>query len=55
MATVDEIQAAVKIVGDFAGNPDSGVIAELLNDLLASTQVSTPTNEVRVVEAKETR
>lgn len=53
MASHEEIKAAVKIVGDFAGNPDVGVIAELLKALEASA--STPTKEVRVVEPKETR
>ena len=51
MATKDEIIAAVKIVRDFAGNPDSGIVAQLLNDLEASA----PANEVRVVDVKETR
>jgi hypothetical protein len=53
MATPDEIIAAAKIVGDFAGNPDTGVVAELLRDLTASA--SLPTKEVRVTEVKETR
>jgi hypothetical protein len=55
MATREEILAAVNIVDDFAGNPDSGLVFELLRDLLESTEVSTPTKEVRVVESKETR
>ena len=53
MATREEIASAVKIVGDFAGNPEIGVVAELLRDLTASA--SLPTKEVRVTEVKETR
>lgn len=59
MATKDEILAAVKIVDDFAGNPTVGAVAELLRDLTDSATVtvktSTPANEVRVVDVKETR
>ena len=58
MATRDEILSAVEVVKDFAGNPDVGVIAELLRDLAATaeeTKTSTATKEVRVVDAKETR
>jgi hypothetical protein len=56
MATKDEILNAIKIVSDFAGNPDSGVVADLLKELGKSVEkTSTPTNEVRVVEAKEIR
>jgi hypothetical protein len=51
MVTPDEVKAAVKIVRDFAGDPDSGVIADLLKDL----ENSIPTKEVRVMESKETR
>jgi hypothetical protein len=52
MATKDEILNAIKIVGDFAGNPDSGVVAQLLKDL--TTSVEAP-KEVRTTVAKETR
>jgi hypothetical protein len=51
MASQDEILKAVAIVREFAGNPDSGVVADLLRDL----ETSTPAKEVRVVETKETR
>jgi hypothetical protein len=51
MASKEEILAAAKIVADFAGNPDSGVVADLLRDLKASV----PTKEVRVTDVKETR
>lgn len=51
MATKAEILAAVAIVREFAGNPDVGVIADLLRDLEASTTAK----EVRIVETKETR
>ena len=53
MASQKEIESAVKIVGDFAGNPESGVIAELLRDLTKSA--SAPAKEVRVADVKETR
>ena len=51
MATKDEILNAIAIVRDFAGNPDSGVVADLLKDL----ENSIPTKEVRVVDSTETR
>jgi len=52
MPTKEQIEQAAKIVADFAGNPDSGVIAELIRDLKKS---ATATPETRVVESKETR
>jgi hypothetical protein len=55
MATKNEIDAAVKIVADFAGNPESGIIAELLKDLKKSTEVSVDAVEKRVTDIKETR
>ena len=55
MATKNEIDAAIKIVSDFAGNPESGIIAELLKDLKKSTDTSAKDIEVRVTDAKETR
>lgn len=55
MATKNEIDAAIKIVADFAGNPESGIIAELLKDLKRSTEISVKDVEVRVTDAKETR
>jgi hypothetical protein len=55
MATKKEIEAAVKIVADFAGNPESGIIAELLKDLQKSSEVSVDTVEKRVTDIKETR
>lgn len=61
MATKAEIEAAVKIVADFAGNPESGIVAEVLRDLLKSTDVDTIKKnsvtkpEERVIEIKETR
>lgn len=51
MTTKAEILAAVAIVREFAGNPDVGVIADLLRDL----ETSTTAKEVRIVETKETR
>jgi hypothetical protein len=53
MATKEEIVSAVEIVREFAGNPEVGVVAELLQALLDS--VATPVKETRVVEPKETR
>lgn len=55
MASKKEIEAAVKIVSDFAGNPESGIIAELLKDLLKSSEVSVDAVEKRVTDIKETR
>lgn len=61
MATNKEIEDAVKIVSDFAGNPESGIVAELLKDLLKSTSVdkiekdSVDVRERRVTDVKETR
>ena len=52
MPTKEEIEIAVKVINEFAGEPDSGFIAELVRDLKKS---SAPTKEVRVTEAKETR
>lgn len=53
MASSKEIESAVKVASEFAGNPDSGVIAEFLRDLAASA--SAPAKEVRVADVKETR
>jgi hypothetical protein len=55
MATKSEIDAAVKIVADFAGNPETGMIAELLKDLKKSSEVSVDAVEKRVSDIKETR
>jgi len=56
MVTKNEIDAVIKIVSDFAGNPESGIIAELLKDLKKSTEVSVePIAEKRVTDIKETR
>jgi hypothetical protein len=62
MATRDEILSAVQIVREFAGDPTVGVVAELLKDLVASTEeevttkkTSASTKEVRVADIEETR
>jgi len=56
MSNKEEVLNAVKIVGDFAGNPDSGVIADLLKELGKSVEkTSSPAKEVRVTEVNETR
>lgn len=52
MPTKEEIEIAVKVINEFAGEPDSGIIAELVRDLKKS---SAPAKEVRVAEPKETR
>jgi hypothetical protein len=52
MATKDELEIAIKVINEISGNPDSGVIADLIRDIKAST---TPIPEKRVVESKETR
>jgi hypothetical protein len=52
MATKEELEIAIRIINEFAGEPDSGVIAELVRDLKKS---SAPVKEIRVTESKETR
>lgn len=51
MSTKEEIATAIKVVREVSGDPEVGVIAELLKQL----QDSTAAKEVRVVDAKETR
>ena len=53
MFTKEEIETAIKVINEFAGTPDVGVIAELVKDIRKSSDA--PTKEVRVTEAKETR
>jgi hypothetical protein len=56
MATKEEIAVAVKVINEVAGSPDSGLIADLIKDIEKSGADSAKaTNEVRIVEAKETR
>ena len=52
MANKEEIEIAVRVVGEIAGNPDSGAIKELIALLKASADT---TKEVRVIEPKEKR
>lgn len=53
MATEDQIRKAILKV---AGDPDSGVIAELADEMArAIVAIDTPVKEVRVVNPKETR
>lgn len=52
MATKEEFETAIKVINEVAGNPDSGVIAELVKDIV---KASAPAKEVRVAEPKETR
>lgn len=49
----DELALAAKVLKEVAGNPDSGVVAELIRDI--ESKASAPTKEVRVSEVKETR
>jgi hypothetical protein len=58
MATKDDIKAAILKA---AGNPSTGVVAELADDLakavweLDNANSFNPVKEARVVESKETR
>lgn len=52
MFTKEEIELAVKVINEVAGAPESGVVADLVKEIKKS---GTPTKEVRVTEAKETR
>jgi hypothetical protein len=58
MATKDEIKAAIL---KSAGNPSTGVIAEMADDLakavweLENKNSENPAKEARVIESKETR
>jgi hypothetical protein len=52
MFTKEEIEIAIKVINETAGEPDSGVIADLVRDLKKS---SAPVKENRVTEPKETR
>jgi len=57
MATVDQIAAAVAVIKEVTGNPSVGFAKDTIDFLegLNEPLVSTPANEVRVVESKETR
>jgi hypothetical protein len=52
MPTKQELETAVKVIKEVAGDPVIGVIAELVKDI---ERASATDKEVRVVEAKETR
>jgi hypothetical protein len=58
MATKDQIKAAIL---DTAGNPSSGIIAEIADDLakavweLDNKNSFNPAKEARVIDTKETR
>ncbi len=52
MATKDEIESAVKLIKEIAGDPSSGAIKELI-DAIANS--ATPAKEVRVKAVEETR
>jgi hypothetical protein len=52
MPTKEEFETAIAVINEIAGSPDSGVIADLVNDI---RKASAPAKEVRVTEAKETR
>lgn len=52
MATKEEIDVAVKVIKDVAGDPSSGAIKELIDAIVNSGEA---TKEVRVTAVKETR
>jgi hypothetical protein len=52
MFTKEEIEIAVRVVNEFAGEPVSGIIADLVREMQKS---SAPVKENRVTEPKETR
>ncbi len=52
MFTKEEIELAVKVINEVAGAPESGVVADLVEEIKKS---GVPTKEVRVTGAKETR
>lgn len=51
MPTQNEIDAAVKLVGDFAGNPTIGPVKELLEQLAHSLDI-VPVSDTVVAEAE---
>lgn len=52
MATKEQADAAIAVIREIAGNPETGAVADLI-DLIKNS--ATATNEVRVVEPKEKR
>jgi hypothetical protein len=52
MATKEELEIAIRVINEFAGEPIIGVVAELVRDLKNS---SASVKEIRVTESKETR
>lgn len=52
MATKDELEIAVKVIKEVAGDPTMGAVKELI-DLI--TNSGEATKEVRIVAVKETR
>lgn len=52
MPTKEELETAIKVINEIAGDPEVGVIADLVKDI---RKASAPGKEVRVTEAKETR
>lgn len=52
MATKEQIEIAVAVIREVAGDPSVGAVKELIDLLEAS---ATPSKEVRVVESKEKR
>lgn len=52
MPTKEELETAIKVINEIAGDPEVGVIADLVKDI---RKASAPAKEVRVTEAKETR
>jgi hypothetical protein len=52
MATKDEIEVAVKLIKEIAGDPSVGVVKELIDAIQNS---AIPAKEVRVKAVEETR
>lgn len=52
MATKEELQIAVKVIKEVAGDPTVGAVKELIELITNSGE---PTKEVRVETVKETR
>ena len=52
MATKDEIELAVKLIKEIAGDPSVGVVKELIDAIQSSAN---PAKEVRVKAVEETR
>jgi hypothetical protein len=52
MFTVEQASVAVAVIKEIAGDPDAGIIKDLIDAIEKSVN---PAKEVRVLTAKETR